>query len=279
MIAQPNIGFIQGRLSPLVGEKIQAFPFKYWRDEFKIASEIGLNVMEWTIDTYLFADNPLVNTKNTSEIIKLCEKYQIKIPSVTCDYFMENPPWKSNSITLERNIVLILNGMSVIGAKILVVPLVDNSSIINSAYNLTIVDLFIKIYPLLKKLDIKIAFETDLPPDTFLKFIEEFDVEFFGINYDIGNSASLNYNPQEELSVYGHRVINVHVKDRLLGGSSLPLGQGNADFNLVFNLLKKFGYSGNLILQTARSSKDNHKDELVGYKSLVEKWWKESSGE
>jgi hypothetical protein len=31
-----NYGIMQGRLSPLIQGKIQAFPEKYWQNEFKI---------------------------------------------------------------------------------------------------------------------------------------------------------------------------------------------------------------------------------------------------
>ena len=45
-----QIGFMQGRLSPLVDNQIQAFPFNHWDQEFALAKEIGLGCMEWTLD-------------------------------------------------------------------------------------------------------------------------------------------------------------------------------------------------------------------------------------
>ena len=54
-----------------------------------------------------------------------------------------------------------------------------------------------------------------MKPSELLKFIKNFDANF-GVNYDTGNSASLGYDPSEEISVYGHRIINVHIKDRKL---------------------------------------------------------------
>ena len=94
----------------------------------------------------------------------------------------------------------------------------------------------------------------------------------FGINYDIGNSASLGYNPCEELAAYGARIINVHVKDRLLGGRTVALGHGNADFEEVFSLLKNQGYRGNYILQTARADNDDHVGVLSKYFTMTQYW-------
>ena len=43
--------------------------------------------MEWTIDYDKFDKNP-INTKNGQRgILRLKEKYQIKIPSVTADFY------------------------------------------------------------------------------------------------------------------------------------------------------------------------------------------------
>ena len=44
-----KVGFIQGRLSEVIGEKIQVFPWESWREEFPLAREIGVSLMEWTL--------------------------------------------------------------------------------------------------------------------------------------------------------------------------------------------------------------------------------------
>ena len=45
-----KIGFMQGRLSPIVDNKIQAFPFGNWEQEFSIAKELGIedNYIDFT---------------------------------------------------------------------------------------------------------------------------------------------------------------------------------------------------------------------------------------
>ena len=96
----------------------------------------------------------------------------------------------------------------------------------------------------------------------------------FGINYDIGNSASLGLNPVEEFKFIGDRILNVHVKDRVLGGTTVPLGQGIADFKTVYRLLKSHSYNANYILQTARASNDQHLEALLKYKKFVQREFK-----
>jgi L-ribulose-5-phosphate 3-epimerase len=271
-----NLGFMQGRLSKIRNNRIQSFPWETWEAEIYCAADLELHIMEWTIDSEKFKDNPLVTQDGNRKINDLIERFDIDIPSITCDYFMENPPWDNNIIELQENIISILNGMTNIGSQILVIPLVDNSSLIDSKTS-SIVELFFNdLIPVLHKKNLRVAFELDFPPKKLFEFIGRFDRNYFGINYDIGNSASLGFNPTEELKTYGSRIINVHVKDRKRNGTTVPLGEGDADFQTVFHLLQKNDYQGNLILQTARSEEGKDADVLVEYKKFVEYLWEGS---
>lgn len=252
---------MQGRLSPIIDNRIQTFPTENWEQEIQQCSKLGIKLIEWTVDTLTFSQNPILQESANTRVNSLLDENKIEIPSVTCDYYMENPHWNSNNVDIERDVIRIIEAMSQVGAHILVIPLVDNSSISNKQdFDM---NFFNKLENYLRKNNIRIAFELDLDPDIALDFIDSFNPEWFGINYDIGNSASLGLNPVEEITNYGHRILNVHVKDRLLGGSTVRLGLGNADFRNVVEELDKINYPGNFIMQTARAIDGNHTDELV----------------
>jgi hexulose-6-phosphate isomerase len=271
-----KIGVMQGRLSPIVNNKIQQFPWDSWQNEFVTASQVDIRLIEWTIDTFKFYQNPLIDLNQWQDINLIMEKNNILIPSVTCDYFMENPPWKNDLKLVKEGISSILQGMRNIKSKILVIPLVDNSSLPDSSSVKIVKNFFTDLIPEISQNKIKIAFECDLNPEKLSEFIGEFDRNYFGINYDIGNSASLGFNPTEEFKAYGSRIINVHVKDRKLSGTTVPLGEGDADFLRIFLLLHEENYQGNLILQTARSQEGQDAKVLVQYKKLIEDWWEEA---
>ena len=112
---------------------------------------------------------------------------------------------------------------------------------------------------------LKILFESDYSPIKLAKFIDRLNPLIFGINYDIGNSASLGFKCEDEFNFYSARIINVHVKDRLLGGTTVPLGKGCANFEKVFQFLARINYQGNYILQTWLSgfSKTNNKSDWI----------------
>jgi hexulose-6-phosphate isomerase len=126
-----------------------------------------------------------------------------------------------------------------------------------------------ELTPLLREKDMRIAFECDYPPARLAQFIAAFPADAFGINFDIGNSASLGWAPDEEIPLIAPRLVNVHVKDRVLGGTTVPLGQGDADLPTVFRLLDEVGYDGCLILQTARAADGDHLGAARAYRDLV----------
>jgi L-ribulose-5-phosphate 3-epimerase len=259
--SQNRIGFMQGRLSEPINGRIQTFPEKNWELEFSIASQNKLSKIEWTIDTLTFLHNPIVKPHEIVRIVEASSLYGIQIPSVTCDHYMENPHWDSRDVDIESDVIRIIEAMPKIGASILVIPLVDNSSIAKKQ-NIDL-EFFKSLESYLRHHNVCIAFELDLEPEHAKNFIELFDPILFGINYDVGNSASLGFNPIEEISCYGNRILNVHVKDRLLGGHTVPLGLGNADFKAIVEQLQKANFYGNFIMQTARARDGEHKAELM----------------
>jgi hexulose-6-phosphate isomerase len=126
----------------------------------------------------------------------------------------------------------------------------------------------------LDKQVVKILFESDYAPLKLARFIDRLDPFLFGINYDIGNSAALGFKSQEEFAAYGLRIMNVHIKDRILGGTTVPLGRGNASFDEVFAALAKINYDGNFILQTARAINGDHANILCIYRDMTLNWLK-----
>ena len=267
-----QIGFMQGRLSPIEKGKIQAFPWEHWQSEFEIAQNLGFELMEWTIDQERLDENPLMTQHGRQQISQLCSQYTITIRSLTGDCFMQAPFWKSEGsqrrVLLEQMAEVLIAAAS-LEIDYVVVPLVDNGSLENQQQ----IDNFYQgletIRPILRDGKLKMVFESDFPPVELLELISSLERKYFGINYDIGNSAALGYDPALEIATYSSHIGNVHVKDRLLGGTTVPLGKGNANLPLVFKLLKEANYPGQYILQTARAVDDDHAGVLCSYRDLV----------
>lgn len=273
------IGFMQGRLCDQVDGKIQAFPWKHWKDEFAVAESINVSAMEWTLDQEKLYQNPLMTKAGQGKIRVLSSAHHVVIPSLTGDCFMQAPLWKSSADLepeLQKDFLAVCDACSAVGIKMIIVPLVDNGRLENSQQEDRLVNFLLSNEKYFEKKSIKILFESDFEPLNLQRFINRLLSDRFGINYDIGNSAALGFDPRDEFAAYGDRIVNVHVKDRIRGGTTVPLCSGCADFEVVFSELKKATFSGNYILQTARAGDGDHAAAIATYCDMVLSWIGES---
>jgi len=241
-----------GRLSSPINKKIQAFPISSWRNEFQQAKNIGFESMEWVFDLH---DNPIMCDDGVTEIITHSKKTGVEINSLCADYFMEKKLFGVSTSQLQKNIDVLLKLIAQCrksNISILELPFVDVSSLKADADREQILK---NLGPALRAADdneVIIALETDLPPDTFKELLIKFDHPKIMANYDVGNSTSNCYDISKELKVLKNWIINVHVKDRLKKGHTVPLGTGDTDFETFFSSLDKINYKGELIIQGAR---------------------------
>jgi hexulose-6-phosphate isomerase len=258
-----NLGCMQGRLSPMINNEIQVFPSRHWKDEFTLAKSLGLKFIEWTLDYNKIFSNPIFIKKNIRLIRRLSQKHSIKVISLTGDCFMQNPFWKKKNHRREvSDLKKIITACSNLGIKFIVVPLVDNGSLKKLWQEKKLIIIFNSLVNFLKKNKINILFESDYKPEKLKDFIKKFNPDVFGINYDTGNSAALGFDVKKEFSFYGDSIKGVHIKDRILKGATVRLGDGNVKFKLFFKLLKKFKYKNHIIFQTARSKNNNDVQEM-----------------
>jgi L-ribulose-5-phosphate 3-epimerase len=270
-----KIGFMQGRLSPLVGGRIQAFPWDFWPDEFEVAAKCQISLMEWTLDQDRLYKNPLLTQSGQKQIQMLCNRHAMSIPSLTGDCFMQAPFWKANAVTaasLQKDFLAIVDACSQLDIEMVVVPLVDNGRLDTPNHENALIDFLLSQAEFFKSRNVRIIFECDFVPSELSRFINRLPADTFGINYDIGNTAALGYSVLEEFAAYGGRIVNVHVKDRVLGGTTVPLGTGSAKFETVFAELARQGYTGKFILQTARATDDSHAQTLCRYRDMTLAW-------
>src|SRR5262249_10027709 len=149
------------------------------------------------------------------------------------------------------------------GITTIVVPLVDNGTITSDAQGHALQEVFLARGPRLRRDGLSIAFESDYPPQRLARLIAGFPPDAFGITYDIGNSAAAGYDCAEELAAYGPRILHVHIKDRLRGGGTVPLGSGSADLRGAIARLERGGFRGCYTLQTARAGDGDHAGALA----------------
>lgn len=271
-----RLGVMQGRLSSPEGKKIQFFPVNTWRSEFYLLAKMGVDFIEWTIDNDGLYDNPIMLSEGRAEIEFISQQSQVSVKSVTCDCFMQAPFWKAETDTIARNLendfINVMECASALGIGILVIPMVDEGSLKSQQEADNFYAFINKNRMLFSKANVKLAIESDLTPEKLRQFIERFP-SFVGVNYDSGNSAALGYDPLEEFANYANRIFNIHIKDRVYQGQTVPLGRGNVDFEKLSDVLKKFRYRDFLILQAARETPGKEFNTITKYLNFLKRYF------
>jgi L-ribulose-5-phosphate 3-epimerase len=254
-----RLGVMQGRLSPMVDGAIQAFPVETWQQEFSLARDCGFDLIEWVLDLTEWQSNPLLWNEGRREIVGLQRQHSVAVPIICVDFFM------SFGLLAER-LDERLEGMGMlcelirvcpeVGIHQIEIPLIGKSSIMDDQLEDHMVSLLQDIVPLAESKNTSLLLEVDLPPKRVQAFLEKIPSRVIQMNYDIGNSAYWGFSAEEEISLYGDRIGNVHIKDCTPEDYSVPLGKGNVDFESFFKNLRNAGYRGDFVLQAARGQDD-----------------------
>ena len=255
----PRLGIIQGRLTPMKNGVIQEFPIDNWKREFPILKEIGFEIIEWVIDEYV-VNNPLLDKTMHKEILELSTEFSIEITTVCCDNFMFDS-LVSDRIDIRKEaqklFYYLMNEVCPeLEIKYLELPLLNDFGLMKNNIREKYIEFLNEYFKNNTNTSTKILIETDIKPKEIVAFFDKIDSNKVFINYDMGNSAEMEYNPHDEIPVYGHLIKSVHVKDCTPQDYTVPLGEGNVDFDIVFKLLKESGYCGDFILQAARGNDD-----------------------
>jgi L-ribulose-5-phosphate 3-epimerase len=241
-----SIGIMQGRLSCKKGLPLQSFP-ESWEDEFKNASQLGLQNIEWLIDEK--GNNPISTPRGRNQIRKESSKYNIEVSSLCAHQLMtvgllDRRKESGQGIKQFKNIV---SWGRELGVKYIVLPAMETLSIKSSVGKEILKELLRKT---IKPSDPTILIECDLPMSELAFFIEYVDLENVKVLYDIGNATAEGYDLSKEI-IENHSLISeIHIKDRYVKGGSNRLGNGDVDFDAVAKSLKQVSWRGNVVLET-----------------------------
>ena len=248
-----KLSITQGRHLRIINQRIQIFPEKNWKNELKLFNLTKLKFIEWVVSEDNFKKNPICKINGYKIINKYLKKNKVKCRSIDLDFIVKENPLKFSKKkikTLIKEIENISLNATKIGVKYLIFPFLENSSPTGKFNQDQLILILNKIR---KKVPNKLflLLETDLKPIELLTLIKKMKNKIF-INYDLGNSASKNYNFNEEKK-YFKFVKNIHLKDRIKNGSTVRFGYGNANFKKMFTFLMKNKNNYDFNLQPARS--------------------------
>lgn len=250
-----RIAIMQGRLLPPQEGRLQSFPRDRWQDEFPAAAQAGLDAIEWIYDLQGADANPIATDDGIAMLRALSGRDAIAVVSLCADYFMDRPFTKARPdefAELEGRLLWLLGRCRAAGIQRVVLPFVDNSRIETPEQQARIVELLSRAMPCAEECGVELHLETSLDPEAFATLLASLPHPLLKANYDSGNSSSLGYDVRRELEAYGSRIGSVHIKDRIRGGGTVPLGTGDADIPALLAGLAAIHYPGDYVLQAAR---------------------------
>ena len=154
-----KVGVMQGRLLPKYQGRYQAFPVGNWKDEFKVAKECGLDLIEFILDFNDAEANPLLRIEGVDEILKISKDTGVSVQTICADYFMEAPLHSNDDIVSEKSFT-VLERLIETSKKLkitdIVIPCVDQSSLRNKESAYKFIDQITKIIPTIEKGDINL---------------------------------------------------------------------------------------------------------------------------
>jgi len=253
--ADTGLFMMQGRLSPPEGGHFQSFPRQGWEHEIALAPKVPLRGIEWIYDLYGQGINPIETESGRTALLAKLERYGIKVVSICADYFMDMPLIRVDNKSSGQGISRLEWLISIcpqMGIKRIVLPFVDASRMVDAKDISTALQILHAVLPSAHTANVELHLETDLGPQDFRTFLSEIKDPMVKVNYDSGNSSSLGYRPSDEFAAYGERIGSFHIKDRVLGGKTVPLGEGDTDFETLRAALIDIDYQRDFVLQVAR---------------------------
>jgi L-ribulose-5-phosphate 3-epimerase len=273
--ADAGLYTMQGRLSAPEDGRFQSFPRNSWEREIELAPQVPLRGIEWIFDSYGGGANPLETESSRFLLKNKLARENVRVVSICADYFMDFPLVHADARTrLQRQAKLewLIDLCPTLEINRIVLPFVDASRIADHFSAEIVLKVLHDVLPKANANSVELHLETDMGPSQFRAFLKEIEHPLIKVNYDSGNSSALGFKPMEEFAAYGERIGSFHIKDRILGGNTVPLGQGSTDFTKLRACLIDFDYQGDFVLQVARGVSGEELSWLSKMNSIACKW-------
>ncbi len=261
------LGIVQGRLS-FSGNKLQCFP-KRPLNEFKLASKIGYNFIEFFGERIKNNNNPIWSDKGIKGYIRASKKYKQKIYSFCDNYIINHSLGSKKTLNEILNTVEQINKLKI---KKYILPLYGKSFINRENKKKIIVNLRI-ISKICKTNKIELLIESNMSPEKFLNLKKKIKSNNFYFLFDTGNRVLLKKKFIPDIYKFKNEIKHVHLKDKNFKNKNVIFGKGEVNFDSVFKELKKIDYKGSFTIESQRGKdiKNQAIKNYIFFKKLINK--------
>ena len=252
-MARSKIGILQGRLTR--AEQLQAFPTGEWEQEFAIASDVGFDTLEWLLDNATGDQNPLWSVSERARIRHLSKQYHLPVATLCADYIQQSPLSIQNRDIRQQRIERFKRAIECaaeIGVQCILVPCFDRYLLPGTVLEDGLVAVLQSLGEVAQAQSVHLGLEMNWRAADQVALVRRVAHPSLGIYYDLGNSTAQGYSVAEDVQTIGPLLVGVHIKDRLVGGGSVLLGEGDTRFEAAFAALQEAGFVGPLVFETPR---------------------------
>jgi hexulose-6-phosphate isomerase len=251
-MADQRIGVMQGRFSPRPENRLQAFPHQTWPEEFARAKRVGFSYLEWIYEAERAEENPIASRAGRAAIRACARASGLPVGSVCADYFMIHRLAGGTAEERSENAAALselVRWTRELGATRILLPLLETSALTSPELVRQATDSIRSASPALETYDVTLGLEMEIPGEDYAAVIRGIGHSHVRAYYDTGNSTAQGLDIATDIVPLLPLLEAVHLKDRIVSGSSQPFGRGAANFNGFFSVLAKAGYAGDFLTQ------------------------------
>ena len=247
-----RIGVMQGRLSPRPANRLQAFPHETWPEEFALAKRVGYSYLEWIYEAERAAQNPIASAAGRAAIRACMRESGLPVGSVCADYFMIHRLAGGSAQARREHaqaLCELVHWTRELGATRILLPLLETSALDSPELVSEVTESIRSVCATLDACEVVLGLEMEIPGPDYARVIRGIGRERVRAYYDTGNSTAQGLDIATDILPLLPLLEAVHLKDRMVSGSSQPFGQGAANFSGFFAALAGAGYAGDFLTQ------------------------------
>lgn len=220
-------------------------------DRFRLVKDLGFDGIEM--------ESP--NDLDSKEVRRASEEIGLPIHGVVdslhWDQPLSDPDPDVRAVGVKALRTALQDARTYGASTVLLVPAVVNDQVAyDDAYRRSQEEIR-RVLPEAESLGVRIAIENVwnsflLSPLETARYIDEFESEWIGAYFDIGNVVNFGW-PEQWIRILGPRILKLDVKEYSRGlrdedgpyaGFRAPLGEGDVDWPAVLEALDEVGFSG-----------------------------------
>ena len=244
---------MQGRLSPPPTGRTQSFHLTSWEAEFPRAKQCGFDAIEWLFEADRFERNPVWMDAGRDALLAASTQSGVRVRSLCADYFMAHPFFRVSTDEQTRSVEILeklIERAAAAEISTILIPVLEVAELRTRSDEVELLRCLERPLDRAAARGIRIGLETELPAADYRRLVEGAGHAALAVYYDAGNAAAKGFDAAEDIATLGHLLCGVHLKDRTVGGPSVPLGQGAVEFDAVFSALAVARYAGPLVIQS-----------------------------